>query len=168
VGATSAAHRTRDDAQPLPVDVVACRQQVEAAGEPGDLRLDLGGVGGRAARLDPPREPSLGQKADGSQRGQLPGLVEELVAVPVGRLGVEPVPHDESRPAAGRWVRGADEPGLHAIRAASAVDDVVGHGVHEVRVRPESAAGSRVETTHLTYGYWYPCGMRQPDPARHD
>ena len=101
-----------------------------------DLGPDAGGIGLRVGRLAGPRELALRQDRDDAVVArQALRLVEELGAVAVGRLGVEPVQEQDRRAAAA--VRRLDQERLAVIgeanvarsarrRARSAVESVIG------------------------------------------
>ena len=86
-----------DQADPPLLDVVAGREQVEGGAMPLDFSPNALGIRlgvGRGAR---PRESALRQDRDRPVLAcQAAGLLEELGAVAVRRLGVEPVEEEHA------------------------------------------------------------------------
>jgi hypothetical protein len=92
-----------DEADAALVHVVARDEMVERGAVPRDLVTDAPGIGRRIRRIAGPRKPALRQdRYEALVAGQRDRLVDELAAIPVGRLGVEPVEEENARSAAAR------------------------------------------------------------------
>ncbi len=121
-----AAEVVTDDSESAGVHIRAGGDQVDRRAQPRDLGQDLRPVRIRTGRRPGPGETALRKQAHGSSRGEVGRLVQELGAVPVGCLGIQPMPHHQ--PGRGPRFRGARRPNeirldLEPVRAIE--DDVI-------------------------------------------